>query len=118
MTEIAKESTITVKVGLDENKHPKRVMWSSDDNPSGNELQEAKGMLISFFDKEHLDTYKIDLWTHEMQIAEMDRFIFQTLRGLSDTYHKATGNAELANDMRKFVQYFGEKTKILSTEDQ
>ena len=70
-------------------------------------------MLLSFFDEESKDTLKIDLWTTEMQVIEMDRFFFQTLRGLADTYFKATQNAELATSMRQFVHYFGEKTGIL-----
>ena len=63
-----------------------------------------------------MDTIKIDLWTKEMQVVEMDRFFFQTLKGLSDTYFKATNNAELASAMRQFVQYFGEQTEIIPKE--
>jgi hypothetical protein len=39
--------------------------------------------------------------------------MYQTLRGLADTYYRATQNRELATDMQQFVQYFGEKTEIL-----
>jgi gliding motility-associated protein GldC len=113
MSNSNKKSKITIKVGLDENKHPQSIHWSSDDNPSGKKEQEAKAMLISFFDKEYKDTYKIDLWTTEMQVAEMDRFVFQSLRAMAETYFKATGNQNLANDMRRFVQYFGEATEII-----
>ncbi len=111
-----KESNISIKVNLNKEKHPRKIVWHSDDNPEGNHWMEAKAMLISFFDKEYLDTYKIDLWTHEMQVAEMDRFIFQTLRAMADTYRNATGNTALANDMQRFVQYFGEKTQIITEE--
>ena len=31
-------------------------------------------MLLSLFDKDDLDTLKIDLWTKDMQVMEMDRF--------------------------------------------
>lgn len=117
MSKSDKMSTITIKVGLDKNKHPKAIHWISDDNPSGNKEQEAKAMLISFFDKEYKDTYKIDLWTTEMQVAEMDRFVFQSLRAMAETYFKATGNQNLANDMRRFVQYFGEATEIIPKEE-
>jgi gliding motility-associated protein GldC len=117
MTEKKREKTIEIKVGLDENNHPKEITWKSDDHPDGEKWQNAKGMLVSFFDSEYLDTFKLDLWTSEMQVAEMDRFIFQTIRGLADTYHKATRNTEMANDMQRFVQYFGEKTKIIPGKD-
>ena len=48
-----------------------------------------------------------------MQVVEMDRFIFQTLRSLSDTYYRATQNKALANEMQRFVDYFGERTEII-----
>lgn len=105
-------NTISIDVGLNDEKHPVQISWNSTANPEGTENKECKAMLLSLFDKDHLDTYKIDLWTSEMQVAEMDRFMFQTLRALADTYFKATKNQELANDMQRFVQYFGEETDI------
>ena len=51
-----------------------------------------------------------------MQVNEMDRFFYQTLRGLGDTYFKATQNRELAIEFQKFVQYFGERTEVLPKE--
>lgn len=56
---------------------------------------------------------KLDLWTKDMQVDEMDRFIFQTIRAMADTYFKATQNNKLAADMQRFVQYFGEQTEII-----
>jgi hypothetical protein len=53
------------------------------------------------------------LWTKELQVAEMDRFMYQVLQSLSQTYLKATNNKELAEDMARFAQYFGEKTEIV-----
>ena len=113
MSEKTSKDTITIDVSLDENKHPVGIEWNSTANPEGTPSQECKAMLLSLFDKAHLDTYKIDLWTSEMQVAEMDRFMYQTLRALSDTYFKATRNQALANDMQRFVQYFGEETEII-----
>lgn len=110
------KNTIKIDVHLNEDKHPTNITWNSTANPSDTKDSECKAMLLSLFDKDHLDTYKIDLWTSEMQVAEMDRFMFQTLKALADTYFKATRNQELANDMQRFVQYFGEETEILTKE--
>lgn len=107
-------NTIKIDVSLNDDKHPVGLKWNSTANPEGTPDKECKAMLLSLFDKDHLDTYKIDLWTSEMQVAEMDRFMFQTLKALADTYFKATKNQELANDMQRFVQYFGEETEILN----
>ncbi len=70
-------------------------------------------MLLSVFDQETKDTLKIDLWTKDFQVAEMDRFIFQTLRAIADTYQRATNNTALANDMQRFAHYFGEQAEII-----
>ena len=111
-----KNSRIEIDVALDEQNLPESIRWTATDqaNPS---INDCKAMFLSFFEKESLDTLKIDLWTKEMQIVEMDRFIYFTLRSLADTYFRATNNQALANEMRRFVQYFGEKTEIIPSEN-
>ncbi|PSR13611.1 MAG: gliding motility protein GldC [Bacteroidetes bacterium] len=108
---VIQTSDINIKIGLNEEKLPVRIDWDAADNPAGGQV--AKAMLLSLFDDESKETLKIDLWTNDMQVMEMDRFFFQTLRGLTDTYFRATQNAEMAADMQRFVHYFGEKTGII-----
>lgn len=110
---VKKTSQIKLKIGLDKDKIPVKIDWQAEGGPGGNNPTEAKAFLLSIFDKTSRDTLKMDLWTKDMQVNEMDRFFFQTLRGMADTYFKATQNKELAVDMQRFVQYFGEQTKIL-----
>ena len=114
MEKITKTSNINIQIALNQQQTPVHIQWRADDAPKP-QPQECKAMLLSLFDKNSLETLKIDLWTKEMQVMEMDRFMFQTLRALTDTYFKATQNRELAVDMQRFVQYFGEKTKILDS---
>ena len=116
--EVKKWSEIKINVGLDAENMPVDIEWSSLGGPSGPEMKSAKAFLLSIFDRETKDTLRIDLWTKQMQVIEMDRFMFQTLRALADTYYKATQNADLAADMQRFVQYFGEKTEITPKGDQ
>jgi len=113
MDKPTKTSQIRVNIGLNAANVPVAIEWDSDDSANKGRPQPSKAMLLSIFDRETLETIKIDLWTNDMQVNEMDRFFFQTLRALADTYYKATQNKDLAVDMQKFVQYFGEKTKIL-----
>ena len=116
MENIAKTSQIRITVGLDEKNVPAQLEWEADDSPNTGKPVPCKAMLLSLFDRENMDTVKIDLWTKDMQVNEMDRLFYQTLRGLADTYFKATQNKDLAVDMQKFVHYFGEKTGIISQE--
>ncbi len=108
----AKQSSIEIDITLDQDKMPKKLSWSASDQPVKN--QAAKAMLLSFFDAQSKETLKIDLWTKKMQVVEMDRFMYQTLRSLADTYFRATQNKELAGSMRQFAQYFAEETEIIS----
>ncbi len=114
--EIVSTSSIHIQVGLDTDNFPVEISWNADQSP-GEEPQVCKAMLLALFDKENRETVKIDLWTSDMQVMEMDRFFFQTLRGLADTYHKATRNARLASAMQQFVQFFGEETEIIPREN-
>lgn len=109
------QSEIQIKVLLDEKKLPKDILWEAknDETPVS---RNAKAMFLSFFDRDSFDTMKIDLWTNDMQVNEMDRFVFQSLRSIAEAYFKATNNAALANDMQRFVQYFGEQTEIIPKE--
>jgi gliding motility-associated protein GldC len=108
---VVQRSNIKLSIGLNEDKMPVHIEWQAEDNPAG--TQEAKAILLSLFEPETKDTLRIDLWTKDMQVMEMDRFMFQTLRGLADTYYRASQNAELAGEMQRFVNYFGEKTGIV-----
>jgi gliding motility-associated protein GldC len=114
-----KKSEITIEVSLDDNNRPSQIHWEAD-SPDGRQRKESKAMLLSLFDRETLDTFKIDIWTNDLQIAEMDRLVYYTLRSITDTYYTATQNEELSNHMRSFVRHFGEYTKIIepSTETE
>jgi gliding motility-associated protein GldC len=109
---ISDKKNISLNIGLDDKKTPVYIDWLATDAENEQPI-ECKAMLLSLFDKDHRDTFKIDLWTNEMQVIEMDKFMFQTLKGLAETYFKATNNSQLSNDFMRFVQYFGEKTEVL-----
>ena len=48
-----------------------------------------------------------------MSIEEMNKMMFQTIMTLANSYEKATSEDQLANAMRDFGEFFGEKTEIL-----
>ena len=65
-------------------------------------------------DKESKDTLKLDLWTKELQVNEMDKLIYNTLSSLADTYYNSTNNQVLANHIKNFAQFFGEETEVIA----
>ena len=109
-----KESSniISLKIDLDSQKVPESIAWKSDNNQEKG-FTECKAFLLSLFEKESKETFKIDLWTKDMQMIEMDRFVFYSLKSMADTYFRATGNKELANEFQNFADHFGRQTNIL-----
>lgn len=105
---------INIEIKLGKDKIPEKILWKASGNNDGDKEQEAKAFFLTLFDPKSRDTLQMDLWTKEMQVIEMDRFVFQSLSALSELYFRATQNKELANDMKKFMQYFGKQTEILS----
>jgi gliding motility-associated protein GldC len=114
---MGKISTIQFKVELDDNNIPERIHWLASDQTNGEEATPSKALLVSLFSEDTRETLRFDIWTNDMQIQEMDRLIYYTLKGLADTYQKATHNNDLASDMQQFANYFGEKTEIIKPEE-
>lgn len=104
------ESEITLKVGLDENRVPEKLLWSAQDGGIDNE--EAKAMLLSVWDSKNQESLKIDLWTKDMPVDEMKVFFHQTLVSLSDTFMRATQDEKMTATMKDFCDYFAEKLEL------
>jgi len=113
-----KKSEIKLMILLDDKNIPKKIEWVSDDPPSNGVKSEAKAFFLSLFDKKSLETIKIDLWSDDLQIGEMDRMVYYSLKGIADTYFKSTKNSTRANDIARFAQYFGEESGILKKESE
>jgi gliding motility-associated protein GldC len=84
------------------------IRWQADDAPEPGE-QRADAMLLALWDPEHRNALRIDLWTREMTVDDMNDFVFQTLISLADTYRAATKNDSLMADIKIFAREFAEK---------
>lgn len=111
--EIVDFSEVRLRIGLNEQKWPVSIEWEAEGQSGGKALQPCKAFVLSIFDGDSKETLRMDLWTPEMQVMEMDRLVFHTIRGMADTYFKATNNKEMASALQQFAQYFGEKTEII-----
>lgn len=101
-------SDINIRIALDEEKMPETIHWSAPDGGVEG-LQEAKGMLLGLWDGQEKGALRIDLWTKKMMVDEMADFFYQSMMGMADTYHRATRNTALANEMKDFAKSFHKK---------
>lgn len=81
------------------------IRWEADEAPVPGE-QEAGAMLLALWDPTARNAMRIDLWTKEMTVQEMNEFVFQTLMSLADSYQGATRNKDLAAELKLFARDF------------
>ena len=104
------ESSIQIQVGLDENKMPSEITWSAPDNSPQN-TRKAKAFLLSLWDGSDKTALRIDLWTKDMMVDEMEEFFYQTLITMADTYERATRHKDLAADLKNFARTLYQKSR-------
>ena len=102
------KSTISIDVLLDAQKVPQQIQWSATDS-SAEMKQTAKAMCIAFWDGAEKTALRIDLWTKEMMVDEMADFYYQMMMTMADTFHRATHQQELTDDMKAFAKTFYDK---------
>jgi gliding motility-associated protein GldC len=69
-------------------------------------MQPAKAMMVAFWDAQEKAALRIDLWTKDLMVDEMADFYYQTFMGMADTFHRATQNQELVNQMKQNAKDF------------
>ena len=111
------QSTITIDVNLDEQKIPHQIQWNATQSNSA-EKQEAKAMMVSFWDGRERAALRIDLWTKDMMVDEMADFYYQTMMTMADTFERATHHAELVGEMKDFAKGFYAKFRKSLEADQ
>jgi gliding motility-associated protein GldC len=98
-----KQSTIQIQVTLDDQKIPETIRWNASDDASAQD-RKARAFLLSLWDGQEKTALRIDLWTKDMMVDEMEDFVYQTLMTLADTYERATRYEDLSGNIRTFAQ--------------
>jgi gliding motility-associated protein GldC len=102
---------IIFDIELDKQQMPEKITWQA--SQTGNQPQDCKAMMVSLWDGDAKQTLKIDLWTKEMPVEEMNLYFYQTLHTMADTLKRSTGNEEAAMNMKQFANLFGENTGVV-----
>ena len=106
---MTKKNTLTFTVELDENNLPTNIEWNGEDSAK----EKIKALMISVYDGNEQVAKRVDLWTKDMYIEEMKLFYFQTLMTMADGFDRATGETEMAEEMRAFGKEFGKKGGVV-----
>tara|TARA_Y100000741_G_C17932184_1_gene428236 strand:- start:33 stop:368 length:336 start_codon:yes stop_codon:yes gene_type:complete len=107
-----KKSKITFEIKLDANRVPEEIKWSAPDGGVKNE--DSKAVFLAVWNQNSQETLKIDLWTKDMPIDQMNVFFHQTLVSMNETFRRATQNEKMSDSFKQFCDYFAEKLKLKS----
>lgn len=102
------KSSINIDVFLDNNKVPEQITWNATDSRA-EMAQRAKAMCLAFWDGAEKSAMRIDLWTKDMMVDEMGDFFYQMFMTMADTFHRATRNDRLSDEMKTFAKDFHQK---------
>jgi gliding motility-associated protein GldC len=103
-----RQSTINIDVRMDTNNHPDSIAWTATDS-SVKEAQQAKAMMLAFWDANKKSALHIDLWTKEMMVDEMAEFYYQMMSTMADTFSRATAHKEFVAHMKNSANEFHKK---------
>ncbi len=114
---MGKTSSINLKITLDESNIPENITWMASDS-SMQQPESCKAFMLSLYDEKQEETLRIDLWTKEMRQDEMDKFFFETIMTMSDTYKRANQNEEMVHFIKDFAFAFGEKAGLIKRKNE
>ena len=100
-------STITLTVGLDENKIAETLHFSAEDGDITE--QETPSFFLSVWDAENKQALSVDLWTKQMSLNDMKFFFYQMFATMSEKYLQATDDEEMYTTMQDFCKQFAKK---------
>lgn len=102
------KSSINIDVLLDKDRVPEQINWNATDS-TAEAARKAKAMMLAFWDGTDKTAMRIDLWTKDMMVDEMADFFYQTYMTMAETFHRATQDQGLVNDMKQFAKDFYSK---------
>lgn len=97
-----KKSEIYFSIALDNDHIPEAISWRATD--AGENIQFAKAINISIWDRNQEGTMKLDLWTKDMPTDEMKFFFIDTIGAMAQTIETATSDSVMAQKMRDLCQ--------------
>jgi gliding motility-associated protein GldC len=105
-----KKSDIHFSVELDRENVPQKIYWDATDNPNEG-LNDTRAIALSIWDQYHNNTLQIGLWTNDMEVFDMKRFVIEIMDGLAGTIRTATGDAQMADEMLALCRKFSQRVQ-------
>ena len=97
-----KVSEIKFTIELDEQNIPEKMNWQASDGDD--RAHDCNAIMLSIWDRAEQNTLRIDLWTKDMRVDEMDNHFIQSLLLMAESYQRATKNPFVTEEMKRFCK--------------
>src|SRR3546814_14107624 len=101
-----RKAEILFQVELDDEHLPEKINWKATD--STGELQPCKSVMMSVWDHQRQNTLRVDLWTKDMPVDEMQRLFYESLMTLAEIFEPAPDENNINTDLRAYTSTFEE----------
>ncbi len=105
-----KKTTINFFIDLDKENVPENIHWQASDMNS-DKPEPANAMGISLWDHQQKNTLRIDLWTKEMSVDEMKRYVIDSIGGFGQTILSATGDEFMSKEINDLCDRLAEHVR-------
>lgn len=103
-----KTSEIRITVRLDDKNVPEHIAWDATDRPD-DAPPATKALALSLWDDASNQTINRNIWSKDVQVGEMKRFVINTMVSLAETLEFATGDAEGAAEIRTLCETMAQR---------
>lgn len=110
------KSSIVIDVELDEGRIPHNIEWRATES-TADRTQQAKAIMLAFWDGAEKTALRLDLWTQKMMVDEMADFYYQAFIGMADSFDRATHQKELVEGIKEFAKDFHNRFKEIQRKE-
>ncbi len=105
-----RKSEIHFEVNLDDSNVPESIQWSATDNPNEG-IEETKAVFVGVWDHYHKSLLALPLWTKEMEVLEMKRFLIEIMGTVANTAETATQDMDFSGKVNELCKELTKKLK-------
>lgn len=107
---IQKKTYLQIQIFLDEKNIPEKIFWSSKDQNIYH--HNCNSFMLFIWSNHKKETSRIELWTKNMPISNMNQFFYDIFIALSKAYKRATSNDALSKEILEFGYNFAKKVNL------
>ena len=94
---------IKFTVELDARNYPDKIFWEATNNPNEG-LEQTRAFALAVWDTFNKGTLTTSLFTSDMEVFDMKRFVIENMGSMAELVLRATGDQHMADEIDKLCR--------------